>query len=327
MVLNVTPGAETVVPMRRRLRGYLQMARVDHWFKNVLIVPGILAAMGLDPAHIAPDLPLRVVLGLVSICLIASSYYVINEVMDAPFDRWHPTKCQRPVPSGLVQPALAYVQWIALMLAGIGLSLLVSAHFAATMMVLWIMSCLYNLPPVRIKDVPYLDVLAESVNSPLRMLAGWFIVGSSSLPPASLLLSYWMGGAYFMAIKRYAEYREIADHDRAAAYRKSLNFFTEERMLVAIMFYSSAAMLFLGAFAMRYRLELILAFPLIALVMAVYLSVAFKKGSAAQRPEHLYREPLLMFIVTACAVTMAILMVVDIPPLPNFIIPTAPTAR
>ncbi len=51
------------------------------------------------------------------------------------------------------------------------------------------------------------------------------------------------------------------------------------------MFYGSAAMLFLGAFVMRYRLELILAFPLVALVMAMYLDLSFKKDSAVQRPE------------------------------------------
>jgi len=291
------------------------------------VIPGILVAMGIDPVHMAPDLPLRIVIGLASICLVASSYYVINEVMDAPFDRWHPIKCKRPVPSGRVNLPLAYVQWIVLMLVGVGLGLLVSLHFAATMMVLWLMSCIYNLPPLRVKDVPYLDVLAESVNNPLRLLAGWFIVGTAYLPPASLLLSYWMAGAYFMTIKRYAEYREIADPARATAYRKSFASFTEERLLVAIMFYASAAMLFLGAFAMRYRLELTLAFPLIALVMAIYLSLAFRDNSPVQRPEHLYREPMLMLSIAACAIIMGILMVVNIPFLPQLITPTAPTVR
>ena len=322
-----TPSRAAGASLSRTLRAHVQIARIDHWFKNVFVVPGILVAMGLDPEHLAPDLPLRIVIGLASICLVASSYYVINEVMDAPFDRWHPTKSKRPVPSGRVNLPLAYVQWIVLMLAGVGLGLLVSLHFAATMMVLWIVSCIYNLPPLRVKDVPYLDVLAESVNNPLRLLAGWFIVGTAYLPPASLLLSYWMAGAYFMTIKRYAEYREIADPARATAYRKSFAAFTEERLLVATMFYGSAAMLFLGAFAMRYRLELTLAFPLIALVMAIYLSLAFKENSPVQRPEHLYREPMLMLSIAACAIIMGILMVLNIPFLPQLITPTAPTVR
>jgi hypothetical protein len=60
-------------------------------------------------------------------------------------------------------------------------------------------------------------------------------------------------------------------------------------------------MLFFGAFCMRYRLELILAFPAIALVMALYLSVAMKDNSAAQNPEKLYREPALMASVVGAA--------------------------
>ena len=40
------------------------------------------------------------------------------------------------------------------------------------------MGCVYNIPPVRSKDLPYVDVLSEAINNPIRMLAGWFIVTS-----------------------------------------------------------------------------------------------------------------------------------------------------
>jgi decaprenyl-phosphate phosphoribosyltransferase len=187
------------------------------------------------------------------------------------------------------------------------------------------MGIVYNVRPLRSKDVAYVDVLSEAVNNALRMLAGWFIGSSISVAPASLLLSYWMVGCYFMAIKRYAEYREIGDVSAAAAYRKSFAYYTPERLIVSIMFYGSAAMLFLGAFVMRYRLELILAFPLVALVMAMYLDLSFKEDSAVQRPEGLYREPKLMAAVIVCAVAMAALMLVDIPVLEDIFNPTAPT--
>ena len=84
-------------------------------------------------------------------------------------------------------------------------------------------------------------------------------------------------------------------------------------------------MLFLGAFVMRYRLEMILAFPLVALVMAVYLLLAFKPDSPVQRPEGLYREPLLMASVVGCAILMVALFFVDIPALRAVFSPTAPT--
>ncbi len=310
---------------RPTLRGHVQIMRIDHWFKNVFVLPGIITALGVDWTGAANNLWWRFAFGMLSVCLVASSNYTINEVLDAPTDRSHPVKRNRPTPSGLVSVPLAYVQWIALMVIGVALGLQVSTAFAVVVFVLWVMGCIYNIPPLRSKDVPYIDVLSEAVNNPLRMLAGWFIATSSSAAPASLLLSYWMVGCYFMAIKRYAEYREIGDQRAAAAYRKSFAYYTSDRLMVSIMFYGSAAMLFLGAFVMRYRLEWILAFPLVALVMALYLDLSFKKDSAVQRPEGLYREPKLMAAVVACSIAMAALALIDIPVLKNVFNPTAPT--
>jgi decaprenyl-phosphate phosphoribosyltransferase len=128
-----------------------------------------------------------------------------------------------------------------------------------------------------------------------------------------------------MALKRYAEYRDIGDRERSAAYRKSFAYYTEQRLLVSIMFYGSHAMLFFGAFIVRYRLELILSFPLVALVMAQYLALSFKEDSAVQRPEGLYKEPALMAAVIACSVVMVFLLFVDIPVLHQIFVPTAVT--
>ena len=111
-----------------------------------------------------------------------------------------------------------------------------------------------------------------------------------------------------MAIKRFAEIRNINDPARVAAYRRSLAYFTEPRMLVAITFYAAASMLFFGAFIVRYRLELILTFPLVALVMALYLSLGFMPESAAQHPEKLYRQAGLMAVVSACFLLMVALL-------------------
>jgi len=127
-----------------------------------------------------------------------------------------------------------------------------------------------------------------------------------------------------MAIKRFAECRNLAETGDIAAYRKSLALLTERRILVAIVFYGSAAMLFFGAFVMRYRLELILSFPLVAAVMAMYLNIGFNENSAAQHPEKLYRDRPLMAAVTACTAVMIICLFVDMPAVHKVFEPTAP---
>jgi decaprenyl-phosphate phosphoribosyltransferase len=309
---------------RPTLRGHVKIARADHWIKNVFVLPGIVVAVSIDRATLTSALPWHILIGLLSVCLVTSSNYVLNELLDASYDLEHPTKKRRPVPTGEVSIPLAYVEWIALMIAGTALALVISISFALTLLALWLMACVYNVSPIRSKDLPYVDVLTESVNNPLRMLAGWYITSTTVIPPASLLISYWMVGCYFMAIKRFAEYRDFTDAARSAAYRKSFAYYNEARLLVSIMFYASQGMLFFGAFIMRYRLELILSFPMVALVMAVYLSLAFKGDSAVQRPEVLYREPRLMAAVVSCAALMLLLLFVDVPILYRIFVRSAP---
>lgn len=308
-----TAGPAVAAP-RPTLKGHLQIARFDHWFKNVFCIPGMVLAYYYQPEAWDPvRTPVNILLGLLATGIIASSNYVINEVLDAPHDRHHVTKKYRPVPSGKVNVPLAYVQWLVMLVLGIAVALMVSVPLAITLGGLWIMGCVYNIPPVRSKDLTYGDVLSESINNPLRMIAGWYMVTVYAMPPASLLISYWMVGAFFMAVKRFSEYRQIGDPQAAGQYRRSFKFYDEQKLLVSIMFYASMAMLFFGAFIMRYRLELIVSFPLVALVMANYLHLAFRPESPVQNPEGLYREPGLMAAVVATTVVMLAAFFIDMP--------------
>jgi len=309
-----------------RLKAHLKIMRLDHSIKNIFVIPGIIVPLSvLRTPLLSPTLVRNILVGFLATTLIACSNYVLNELLDAPFDRLHPKKRNRPVAQGLVIVPVAYAQWLLMMVAGIALALTISRPFAYTAGALWIMGCFYNIPPFRTKDTVYLDVLSEAVNNPLRMLLGWFMVTSVLVPPASLLICYWMAGCYLMALKRFSEYREIGNAQVAGAYRKSFQHYTEVSLLTSVTFYASAAMLFLGAFIMRYRIELILVFPLIALLMSTYFRLAFQPNSAAQNPEKLYREPLLMTEATLISVSMIALLYFDIPALDQLFSPTLPT--
>jgi decaprenyl-phosphate phosphoribosyltransferase len=312
------------VSFSKRLRAHLAIARLDHSIKNLFVLPGVIVPLSTGAVLMSRQMFVRLGIALVSITLVACSNYVINEVLDAPFDRLHPIKKNRPAARGLVNVPVAYVQWLAMMIVGVAIGWFFIGHmFALVAVALWIMGCVYNFPPVRTKDVPYLDVLTESVNNPLRMLLGWYTV-TMLVPPVSLLIAYWMIGCYFMALKRFSELNEIGDRTLAGSYRASFKHYTPESLLVSVCFYASTAMLFLGAFIMRYRIELILGFPLIALTMAVYLKLAFKPESAVQNPEKLYREPLLMSSFAATVLLMTLLLFTRMPRLEQFFTPTLP---
>ncbi|MGH7837445.1 MAG: UbiA family prenyltransferase, partial [Candidatus Binataceae bacterium] len=117
------------VPLGKRIRAHLAIARFDHVTKNVFILPGIAIPLSVQPELWTSGTALRVLYGLIAASLIACSNYVINEVLDAPYDRFHPSKRTRPVAAGLVHIPLAYVQWLLMMAAGLAIGLLVSKPF------------------------------------------------------------------------------------------------------------------------------------------------------------------------------------------------------
>ena len=122
-----------------------------------------------------------------------------------------------------------------------------------------------------------------------------------------------MIGAFFMAAKRYAEYRHIADPDGAVAYRESFRHYTEERLIISILYYTSAFALFFGIFLIRYRIELILSIPLIAGFVAWYMHLAFQSDSPVQYPEKLYRQAGFVAYTLLTTVVCLALLYLDIP--------------
>lgn len=293
---------------------YIQLARVDHWIKNVFMLLGVVVALFLDPSKVSLSQSLPAIcLALLATCLVTSSNYVLNEVLDAPTDRLHPEKHRRPAASGLIRPSIALAEWIGLAVVGLSLAWLVNPYVFGSALALWVMGIVYNVPPIRTKEIAYLDVLSEALNNPIRLLLGWFAVIADSVPPISLLLAYWMVGAFFMAIKRMAEYRHIGCPDVAASYRKSFGYYDENRLVVSTIYYIVIGAIFTGVFVVRYHVELILAMPLVAGFFSYYMKIGLRRNSPVQNPERLHRERKFIVYTLGCCFILAVLMFTDIP--------------
>ncbi|HUD55463.1 MAG TPA: UbiA family prenyltransferase [Terracidiphilus sp.] len=131
-----------------RLRAHIQIMRLDHSIKNIFVIPGIVVPLSVMRTPLL-SLPLarNILVGFVATTLIACSNYVLNEVLDAPFDKLHPKKQNRPAAQGLVSVPIAYAQWLFMMVVGIALAGTISRFFVYAAAALWIMGCLYNIPP------------------------------------------------------------------------------------------------------------------------------------------------------------------------------------
>ena len=294
---------------------YVALARPNHWVKHIFILPGIALALLLRPRPLQEVLT-DVALGLISAALLASANYVLNEWLDAQSDRHHHSKSKRPAVAKRLSPAVVVCEYLALVAIGLGLAWALSVPYLVVSSLLLVSGLVYNIRPVRTKEIPFLDVISEAINNPIRLTLGWVMVDPTTLPPGSLLLAYWMGGAFLMALKRLGEYRSAESEGRLEAlsvYRRSFQRYTEESLLLSSFLYALLAAFFLAVFLIKYRIEYLLSLPIFAVLFVLYLHVALKTDSTVQEPEKLHRETALVVTVVVLAVALALLTWIDLP--------------
>ena len=121
-----------------------------------------------------------------------------------------------------------------------------------------------------------------------------------------------MSGAFLMATKRFAEYRMIGNPETAGLYRRSFKYYSEKTLLASALFYSLVSTFCLGVFLIKYRIEYLLCMPLVFLLFSYYVAMAFDPDSAVQRPEKLFKEKTLMFMVFVIIIAFTALTFVNV---------------
>lgn len=294
---------------------YFKICRPEHWLKNIFILFGHMVAWTLV-LNFQWDAGLLGIaaLSLIPACLIASANYVLNEILDAPFDAMHPTKKLRGIPAGKVKVSILWWIKAALILAAFALCQLWHFNLAyqAALLLLLISGVVYNVPPLRLKDRAFLDVIAESFNNPIRLWLGYYaLVPPHSVPPSSIVFAWWFFGALLMTGKRYSEFRFIGDAALSGRYRKSFQVYTEKTLILAMITYANLFCFCTGiAMAVYPKLNnLVFVFPMIVFAVIAYFQHAMKEETARLEPEQLLQNPWIVFwtLITGAA-TVALLL-------------------
>ncbi len=275
---------------------YLNAMRLERWPRSLAIFSGVAAFFFLHRETISSTS----VLFFCAKCLfvffltwaISTANYIINEIADAPFDIHHPSKRNRPLVSGKIKKIPLLVYGIILSLFSLILAyLLFSFPFFLALLSLLVAGFLYNIKPIRTKDIPFLDSISESANNPIRFLIGWYAFCSPHLfPPLSLLLSWWIFGNFLMISKRLSEFRLLKD--KAESYRSSLSKYTTKSLTFGIAM--SAILFFIGyfIFAILYRLQSFIYFsPFVFFYFFLIFWKTLKEKEAMEEPERLLKHP------------------------------------
>lgn len=158
------------------LLGLLKTMRPRQWAKNVFVF----VALFFDRQITVSESVLRTLAAFVLLCLMSSAVYLMNDLADIENDRRHPTKKNRPLAAGQLNPVVAAAAAVILaagsLIAGFWLSVPLG----------WIL-LLYLLIQIAytfwLKHVVLVDVLAVASGFILRIAAGVAVIEVQRFSP------------------------------------------------------------------------------------------------------------------------------------------------
>jgi decaprenyl-phosphate phosphoribosyltransferase len=290
---------------------YLQALRLERWPRSAAILIGTAAFFFLHREFVssfsAPDIAFRTGLAFLLTWAISTANYVVNEIVDAPTDIHHPVKRDRPLVQGRIKKRVFILLGLALTGAGFAAALVFfSGSFVMSLLTLLGAGFIYNVRPVRTKDIPFLDSISESANNPIRFLIGWYAFAPAHLfPPLSLLVAWWSFGNFLMTAKRLSEHRLLGA--KAADYRLSHKRYSKSLllfgMIASVAVFMASGFLFIFSFRL-YRFLIV--FPLVVLYLLLFFRKTLEEKEVMEEPESLLRNPLIGLLSLVLVVLFAL---------------------
>ncbi len=304
--------------IKRKAFILLRTLRVNQWIKNLVVFTAIIFTGKLfDPQLFTESLYAFFIL-----CLISSSSYVLNDIIDYPYDKKHPVKKNRPIPAGLISiPEATFIVFL-LILVSLILALSFSISFFFLSLSFILLHFFYSL---YLKRYPVVDIFVISLSFMIRTFAGE--VASGYHIPIWLTLTIFFISLFMAAVKRHAELVAHGNKARISLYRYNehlLDFLTNTFATITIIAYATYTYVekppqvktFFSSFVSQLfpgfdnRKWMMLTIPFVVYGIARYAQLLYEKEEG-ERPEKLITSdiPLIATIAIWGLITISLIYI------------------
>jgi 4-hydroxybenzoate polyprenyltransferase len=198
------------------LRSIVKEMRVHQWVKNLFV----LIPLVFDRQLFVIGSFYRSFAGFFLFCLVSSSIYIINDIMDLEADRKHPKKRNRPIASGALPVNIAWIISVILIVGSLIFGFFLSKFFSIILLIYFAINLAYS---TRLKHVVLIDVLIIASGYVLRVAAGVSLIDVERFSPWLYVVTTLL--ALFLGLgKRRGELITINNNDHSQ--RKVLDGYT-----------------------------------------------------------------------------------------------------
>ncbi len=284
---------------------YLKLFRVNHYLKNFLIFFPIFFSTGLFNASML----LKVFFGFIIFCLLSSTIYIFNDIVDVENDKLHPKKKNRPIASGQISIPKAKFIIIALLfiIIIINLSLFFYhiysiSEFIFSSLVLAIYLFLNILYSKGLKNVPIIDILILSSGFLLRVIYGGSII---SVEVSSWLYLTVLSISLYMSLgKRKGELNKNGSKSR-----KVLSYYTKDFLDKFMYVFLTSSIIFYSLWCIQgfqdpNRVLLLMYSVIFVIFIVMKYSLDLENDSLGDPIDVIYSDKILLIVTTLYIVYM-----------------------
>ena len=176
---------------------YLHQMRPRQYAKNAFIF----APLFFDRQLFVPQSLILTILGFITLCILSSAVYVLNDLADVEADRNHPQKKYRPIASGQIPIRSAKIFCAVLFLIAFLMAFLIDRNFFLLCMIMAVINVAYTF---RLKHIPLIDVMTIGILFLIRVYSGAVLIRVQIFSPWLYLVTFML--ALFLGFgKRRAE--------------------------------------------------------------------------------------------------------------------------
>ena len=205
-----------------QLWDWFRELRPHQWLKNVLVFLPMLAGHAFHWGAFWQSLA-----AFVAFSLVASSVYLMNDLLDLSSDRDHPRKKFRPLAAGDIPIGPASLLMPVLFAVGLGIALTLGPAFFALLLSYYVLTIAYS---VHLKQRTIIDIWVLSVLYTTRILAG---AAATGIVPSVWLMAFSIFFFFSLAaVKRQAELVDLNTRDAGDLRRRGYH--RDDVLLVAM---------------------------------------------------------------------------------------------
>jgi len=260
--------------MPEKLNSLLELFRVKHWVKNLLIFFPLIFTGNIRNSVLEKSVFLTFIL----FSLTASAVYVLNDLIDVKHDRLHEKKKMRPIASGVIKVRVALAAHIILLsISWVSTFVFLGKNVLGLFIFYYAANIAYSF---FLKKHPPLDIIVVALFYLIRPIIG---AAAIAVPVSNwLVLTTFFAALYLVSLKRFAELTTVKKCNIVT--RHSINLYTLESLKVIGLISLTVALVSYGLYASTFpRLFIVTIIPLTALGLRFVL--------LTERNESLFENP------------------------------------